>query len=67
MSPPTPRGSTPALMSMPGRPGRGFMRPDPNLPSIDWARDGVAFLWLLALMLGFVLSVGLLTHGAGLR
>lgn len=67
MSPPTPPGSVPALMSMPGRPARGFMRPDPNVATFDWSTDGVAFLWLLAVMLGFVLWVALLGHGIGRR
>jgi hypothetical protein len=45
--------------SRPGRP-RPLMELDPNAPMFDGPRDGVAFLWLVALILVFVLSVGLL-------
>lgn len=45
---------------MAARPGRGFMAPHPDAPAFDWSRDGIAFLWLVALILGFVVSVGLL-------
>jgi hypothetical protein len=39
------------------------MEPDPSAPVFDRSRDGVAFLWLVALILAFVLSVGLLGQG----
>jgi hypothetical protein len=52
-------------MSIASRPGRGFMQPHPNAQGLDWSRDGIAFLWLLALILAFVLWIGLLGHGAG--
>lgn len=55
----------PGLMSIASRPGRGFMQPHPNAQGLDWSRDGIAFLWLLALILAFVLWIGLLGHGAG--
>jgi hypothetical protein len=47
-------------MAIAVRPGRGFMEPHPDAPAFEWATDGVAFLWLVALILGFVVSVGLL-------
>jgi len=50
-------------MAIPGPPGRGFMAPNPDVPAFEWSRDGVSFLWLVALILGFVLTVGLLGHG----
>ena len=33
----------------------------------DWAKDGVASLWLLALIFGFVLWIAVLGHGVGPR
>jgi hypothetical protein len=39
------------------------MQPHPDGPDFDWSRDGVALLWLLALILGLVLQIGLLAHG----
>ncbi len=35
---------------MQSRPSRGFMEPDPNAPPFEWSRDGIAFLWLIALI-----------------
>lgn len=64
MSPPPPRGSVPALMGMSARPGTGFMQPGPDGPVLDWSRDGVAFLWLVALILGVVVRIALLAHGS---
>jgi hypothetical protein len=46
-------------MAVPPRSGRGFMQPHPDLPSFAWSKDGVAFLWLVALIFGFVLWVAL--------
>lgn len=43
------------------------MQPDPSVATFEWSRDGVASLWLLALILGFVLSIALLGHGLGQR
>jgi hypothetical protein len=51
-------------MSMSAPPASGFMRPAPNTPAFDWARDGVACLWLVALILGVVVWIALLAHGA---
>jgi hypothetical protein len=36
------------------------MEPDPGAPAFDRSTDGVMFLWLVALILAFVLSIGLL-------
>jgi hypothetical protein len=47
-------------MAIAVRPGRGFMEPHPDAPAFEWSRDGVGFLWLVVLILGFVVSVGLL-------
>jgi hypothetical protein len=63
MSPPAPKGSVAAVMSIPGRSARGVMQPDPNIAAFDWSSDGVAFLWLVAVMVGFVVWIGLLEHG----
>ena len=60
MAPPIPQRSEPGLMAIQARPGRGFMVPHPDAPAFDWAHDGIAFLWLVALILGCVVSVGLL-------
>lgn len=54
-------------MSMSARPVAGFMQPNPNSPAVDWSRDGVASLWLVALILGVVVWVALLAHGVGHR
>lgn len=67
MSPPRPIGSVPGLMSMSARPAPGFMQPDPSVLALDWSRDGVAFLWLVALILGVVVWVALLAHGVDQR
>lgn len=67
MSPPRPNRSVPGLMSMSARPVAGFMQPNPNSPAVDWSRDGVASLWLVALILGVVVWVALLAHGVGHR
>ncbi|HJU37257.1 MAG TPA: hypothetical protein VJ716_07565 [Gaiellaceae bacterium] len=67
MSPPLPRRRVPGLMSVPARSRRGFMQPDPSGPTFDWSRDGVASLWLLALILGFVLWIAVVGHGIGPR
>jgi hypothetical protein len=62
MAPPFPQVPRPGLMAMPARSGRGFMVPDPDAPAFEWSQDGVAFVWLVALILCFVISVGLLEH-----
>ena len=49
-------------MAMQAPPSRGFMVPHPDAPAFEWARDGVAYLWLVALILACVVSVGLLEH-----
>lgn len=67
MSPPLPRRPLPGLMSVPARARRGFMQPDPSVATFDWAKDGVASLWLLALIFGFVLWIAVLGHGVGPR
>jgi hypothetical protein len=51
-------------MAMSARPGTGFMQPGPDGPALDWSRDGVAFLWLVALILGVVVRIALLAHGS---
>lgn len=48
---------------MPARPARGFMQPDPGVPAFDWSRDGVACLWLVTLILGLLVWIGLLEQG----
>jgi hypothetical protein len=63
MAPPIPQRSGPGLMAIQARPARGFMVPHPDAPAFEWSQDGVAFLWLVALILAFVVSVGLLGHG----
>jgi hypothetical protein len=65
MSAPLPAVAGPGLMSSSGRSGRGLMEPDPDLPPFEWRRDGVAFLWLLALIVAFVVSIGLFAQGTG--
>lgn len=60
MAPPARQRSGPGLMAIQARPARGFMEPHPDAPAFDWSRDGIAFLWLVALILSFVVSVGLL-------
>jgi hypothetical protein len=60
MSAPIPDRPAPGLMSMASWPVRPLMEPDPNAPAFDRSRDGVAFLWLVALILAFVLSISLL-------
>jgi hypothetical protein len=50
-------------MAIQGRPARGFMAPHPDAPTLEWSRDGVGFLWLVALILAFIVTVGLLSHG----
>jgi hypothetical protein len=50
-------------MAISARPGRGFMVPHPDAPAFEWSRDGVAFLWLVALILSFVVTASLLAHG----
>ena len=62
MAPPTPRAFGPGLMAIAARPGRGLMTPHPDAVAPDWPRDGVAYLWLVALILAFVVSVALLEH-----
>jgi len=59
MAPPIPPRVRPGLMTIAARPGRGFMVPHPDAPAFEWSQDGVASLWLVALILGFVVSVGL--------
>jgi hypothetical protein len=39
------------------------MEPAPNTSPFDWSRDGIALLWLIALMLAFVLEIGLVARG----
>jgi hypothetical protein len=53
MSPPRSAEPGPGLMSMsmPSRLSRGLMEPAPNTSPFDWSRDGIASLWLIALML----------------
>jgi hypothetical protein len=65
MSPPRSAEPGPGLMSMsmPSRLSRGLMEPAPNTPPFDWSRDGIALLWLIALMLAFVLEIGLVARG----
>jgi hypothetical protein len=64
MAPPIPQTPRPGLMvAIPARPGRGFMEPHPDAPAFEWSRDGVAFLWLVALILAFVVTASLLAHG----
>lgn len=60
MAPPNPQRSGPGLMAIAARPGPGFMQPHPDAAAFEWSRDGVAFLWLVALILGCIVSVGLL-------
>jgi hypothetical protein len=50
-------------MAIQGRPARGFMAPHPDAPTLEWSRDGVGFLWLVALILAFIVTVGLLSQG----
>jgi hypothetical protein len=58
MSAPIPETPVPALMASAFRPGRRpLMQPDPNTP-FDRSRDAITFLWLLALILALVLSIG---------
>lgn len=63
MAPPFPQRSGPGLMAIQGRPARGFMVPHPDAPVLEWSRDGVGFLWLVALILASIDTVGLLGHG----
>jgi hypothetical protein len=65
MSAPLPPAAGPGLMSTSWRSGRGLMEPDPNAPPFDWRRNGVAFLRLLALILAFVVWIGLLAQNTG--
>jgi hypothetical protein len=65
MSAPLPPTAGPGVMSTSWRPGRGLMEPNPDLPPFDLRRDGVALLWLLALMVAFVVCIGLLAQGSG--
>jgi hypothetical protein len=51
-------------MSMPSPPSGGLMEPDPNTPPFAWSRDGIAFLWLTALMLALFLEIELVARGA---
>lgn len=60
MAPPVPQRLGPGLMAIQARPARGFMVPHPDVPAFEWSRDGVAFLWLVALILAFIVTVGLL-------
>jgi hypothetical protein len=60
MASPIPQRAGPGLMAMAARPGRGFMTPHPDAPAFEWSHDGIAALWLVALILGLVVSVGLL-------
>jgi hypothetical protein len=62
MASPIPQRAGPGLMAMQAPPARGFMVPHPDAPAFEWARDGLAYLWLVALILGCVVSVGLLEH-----
>lgn len=45
------------------RSASGLMQLHPNAEPFAWSRDGVAFLWLVALVLSLVLSIVLLGHG----
>lgn len=60
MSAPVPHRSMPGLMSIGSGPVRPLMEPHPDAPAFDRSRDGIAFLWLVVLILAFVLSIGLL-------
>jgi hypothetical protein len=63
MAPPIPQVPRPGLMAIHTRPTRGFMVPHPDAPAFEWAQDGVAFLWLVALILACIVMVGLLEYG----
>ena len=65
MSSATAVASGPGLMAAPPRSLRGLMEFHPSAPPVEWSRDGVAFLWLLALILALVLSLVLLGNGIG--
>lgn len=57
----------PGVMASPSRSIRGLMEFHPNAAPLELSRDGVKFLWLLALVLAFVLSLVLLGNGIGHR
>jgi len=63
MSPATAVATGPGVMAAPSRSVRGLMEFHPSAPPVEWSRDGVAFLWLLALILALVLSLVLLGNG----
>lgn len=44
-------------MATRARSGRGAMERDPDAPPFEWSRDGVATLWLFALILGFIVAL----------
>jgi len=52
-------------MALPARPTRGLMELHPSAQPLEWSREGVTFLWLLALILALVLWIVLLGHGLG--
>jgi hypothetical protein len=63
MAPPVSARPVPGLMAISSRPGRGLMELHPSAPPFEWSRDGVAFLWLVALILALVVWVVLVGHG----
>lgn len=63
MSAPIAGGPEPGLMSIRSGAPSHLMQLDPNVPPFEWSSDGTAFLWLVALTLGFVLSIVLLGQG----
>ena len=65
MAPATAPVPGPGLMAAPSQPLRGLMEFHPGAAPLEWSRDGVAFLWLIAMILALVLSVALLGTGFG--
>ena len=63
MSPPTGAALGPGLMATHSRSRRGLMELHSGAAPFEWSRDGVAFLWLVVLILAFILSIVLLGHG----
>lgn len=52
-------------MAASSQPPRGLMEFHPSAAPVDWSRDGVAVLWLVAVILALVLSIALLGNGFG--
>jgi hypothetical protein len=63
MAAPVTARHVPGLMSTTYRPVRHLMEPDPDSPAFAWSRDGIALLWLVALTLACVVSIGALGQG----